>query len=120
MLLLISFLVVCHFLADFTSLSTPWMLAAKRYGKPLPPIAAHAAVHAGLMFFVLLSFTDVLMALELGAIQWISHFLIDTWKGRMSGWFPVLQDSNRREYWVLMGFDQLLHHLTILGMVALV
>ncbi|MEO6902401.1 MAG: hypothetical protein ABI315_04515 [Bacteroidia bacterium] len=47
-ILLIS-LFFCHFLADFTHLSTNWMLSAKRLGKPLFPILSHAAVHAALM-----------------------------------------------------------------------
>ncbi len=49
-------LMVCHYLADFTVLSTGWMLKAKQFGKPLYPILAHASVHALLMGFVMLLF----------------------------------------------------------------
>lgn len=40
----------CHFLGDYTHLSTNWMLTAKRLGKPLFPILVHAFVHSILMF----------------------------------------------------------------------
>ncbi len=42
-------LFICHFLADYTHLSTNWMLNAKRLGKPLHPILIHAMVHTLLM-----------------------------------------------------------------------
>ncbi len=116
---LLALLFVCHFLADFTPLSTAWMLKAKQFGKPLLPIASHAAVHACLMGVVLLFFVSPEKALMLAVIQLLAHFCIDTWKGRMSIWFPSLQDATQKEYWMLLGFDQLLHQATILGMVAI-
>ena len=119
MLLLFTLLLICHFLADFTPLSTGWMLSAKQFGIPLFPILVHAAVHAVLMLIVLLFFAEPMQALLLAAIQLTAHFLIDTWKGRMSLWFPKLQDNTTNGYWTLMGFDQLLHQLTIVGMVFL-
>ena len=114
---LLSLLLICHFLADFTPLSTGWMLKAKQFGKPLFPILIHASVHAILMLVVLLFFTEPVKALQLAGIQLTAHFLIDTWKGRMSFWFPLLQDPTKTGYWALLGFDQLLHQLTIVGMV---
>ncbi len=119
MIELFVFLLICHFLADFTPLSTSWMLRAKQFGKPLFPIFAHASVHAVLMLVVLLFFTYPEKALLLALIQLMAHFLIDTWKGKMSLWFPVFQDNTKKEFWMLMGFDQLLHQLTIVLMIAL-
>ena len=52
-------LFTCHFLADYTHLSTSWMLDAKRLGKPLYPIFQHALVHAILMFLSLNLLFDV-------------------------------------------------------------
>ncbi|MCX6185983.1 MAG: hypothetical protein NTU43_03160, partial [Bacteroidetes bacterium] len=46
-------LFICHWLADYTLLSTAWMLNAKRFGKPLFPIFIHAAMHTMLMSLVL-------------------------------------------------------------------
>lgn len=118
-LLLVTLLLICHFLADFTQLSSIWMLNAKQFGKPLLPVLVHAAIHAALMLIVLLFFTDPFKAAQLAIVQLTAHFLIDVWKGRIGIRFPVFQDSTKRPYWILLGFDQLLHQLTIVGMVSL-
>jgi hypothetical protein len=104
----------CHFLADFTWLSTSWMLNAKAVGKPLLPIFAHAAVHATLMAIVL-AFGQMTFALwfNLVMFQLLSHFLIDLWKGRMNVWFPIVQSPASKWHWILFGFDQFLHAVVI-------
>jgi len=110
-------LFICHFLADYTHLSTSWMLNAKRLGKPLFPIFAHAGMHTILMFLFLVCFTnDLGLVLKLLAFQLITHFLIDVWKGRMNGWFPALQSPANKWHWIVFGFDQLLHALVIIAM----
>jgi hypothetical protein len=109
-------LFLCHTLADYTHLSTPFMLNAKRFGRPLFPILAHASIHAGLMLTVLLFFTDTLTASCLFAVQLVFHFLIDTLKGRMNGWFPSLQSPANTWHWVVFGADQYLHALVIIFM----
>lgn len=110
-------LFICHFLADYTHLSTAWMLNAKRLGKPLYPIFIHASVHALLMGTFLLPFLNTGSLIgKLVILQLISHFLIDVWKGRMNGWFPSLQSSANKWHWIVFGFDQLLHALVIIGM----
>lgn len=111
-------LFICHFLADYTHLSTDWMLNAKRLGKSLFPVLAHASTHALLMGLFLLFFTDLTQfdIIELTAFQLITHFLIDVWKGRMNGWFPSIQYPTNKWHWVVFGFDQLLHALVIILM----
>lgn len=106
----------CHFLADFTPLSTPWMLRAKLHGTPLFPILAHASVHATLMGIVLLTF-GCQNALELICFQLLSHFLIDVAKGRASAQFPSLKSNATPGYWAVMGIDQFFHATVILLMV---
>lgn len=115
--LLIS-LFVCHFLADYTHLSTGWMLSAKRLGKPLYPIFTHAFIHACLMLVVMrVGFNiESLTALYLFMFQLITHFLIDVWKGRMNGWFPSLQSPANKWHWIVFGADQLLHAIVIILM----
>ena len=110
-------LFICHFLADYTHLSTAWMLNAKRLGKPLFPIFIHASMHTMLMSFVLgwfIGFTNDWAYLVI--FQWATHFLIDVWKGRMNGWFPSLQSPANKWHWIVFGFDQLLHALVIIAM----
>ena len=117
MILLIFLLLICHYLCDFTPLSNSWMLKAKQFGKPFFPILIHAFMHASFMLIVLLFFIDPILALKLAAFQWTTHFLIDVWKGRMNNWFPILQDNTKKYYWIIFGFDQLLHQSVILLMV---
>jgi hypothetical protein len=108
-------LYVCHFLADYTHLSTNWMLNAKRLGTPLIPIFSHALVHSLLMFIVLLFFSNnYLQILYLSLFQLITHFLIDLCKGRMNSLFPILLDNTNRFHWIIFGLDQLLHTIVIL------
>ena len=112
-------LFICHFLADYTHLSTTLMLNAKQFGKPLFPIFIHALVHTLLMSLVLgwfIGFTNIWAYLAI--FQWVTHFLIDVWKGRMNRWFPSLQNSVNKWHWVVFGFDQLLHALVIITMSA--
>lgn len=107
----------CHFLADYTHLSTKWMLDAKRFGKPLFPIFIHASVHAMLMSVVIgaaIGFTSTWGWLVI--LQWVSHFLIDVWKGKMNAWFPSLQSPANKWHWVVFGGDQFLHAAIIIIM----
>lgn len=113
-LLLIS-LLVCHYLADFC-FTTPKMIRAKADGRDPWPIMLHAAIHAGLMAICLLlwsiSWKAVLLAI---AVEWITHFLIDLTKARLSIRFLILTDQQQKPYWMLYGLDQLLHQMVIVG-----
>lgn len=111
-------LFICHWLADYTHLSTAWMLNAKRLGKPLIPIIIHALVHTILMgtFLLFMLGNNNPVVLWLCFFQLSTHFLIDTWKGRMNGWFPLLQNPANKWHWVIFGFDQLLHAIVIVLM----
>lgn len=110
-------LFVCHWIADYTWLSTSTMLAAKRFGKPLCPIFNHSCVHACLMAIPLTIFIGYkILVPYLLLFQIGTHFLIDVWKGRMNGWFPKLQSPANKWHWVVFGFDQLLHALVIITM----
>jgi hypothetical protein len=113
MLIALIALNVCHWAADFTHLSTDWMLNAKRYGKPLYPIFIHALVHAILFFSVVLVLYDLDKAIFAGGFQLATHFLIDLTKGRLSFWFRRLEDPTNKFHWWVFGADQFMHHLVI-------
>jgi len=117
MILLIFLLLICHLLADFSPLSTDWMLRAKSKGSPLFPIFVHAGVHGFLMLIILFFFIPMALAFKLSAFQWISHFAIDVLKGKMNVFFPSVANPSNRLYWMLFGFDQFLHQSIILLMV---
>ena len=107
-------LLFCHYLADFC-LTMPVMIRAKADGKPLWPIALHALVHAVLIGVCLLVF-GVRWGLlaQLMLLEFASHFIIDTLKARLTAHFPILADARRKPYWMLYGFDQLLHQLVVI------
>ena len=113
MTLLLIALLVCHYLADYC-LTLPVMIRAKADGKTYWPIVLHSIVHAALVGVCLLlwsvSWSQMLMLM---ALEMVSHFIIDTAKGRLSASFPVLADVQRKLYWMLYGFDQLLHQMVI-------
>lgn len=111
---------VCHWLADFTHLSTSWMLNAKKHGKPLYPIFVHALVHALLFFVTIWALYDLDKALFAGGFQLITHFFIDLLKGRLNLWFKKLEDMYARPYWIVMGADQMMHHFVIIITIYLI
>lgn len=118
-------ILICHWAGDFTHLSRPYMLKAKKFGKPLQPILDHAAIHAFLMAMVVLFYCDrsIMMGVNiLGVffIQLISHTTIDLLKGRCNGWFPILQDNTKYPHWYVFGLDQVLHILIIVVITNLV
>lgn len=119
-LLLLS-LFFCHFLADYTHLSTAWMLKAKQFGTPVGPIFTHAFIHGSLMLVVITCFFGItgVVALDLFLIQVITHFLVDVWKGKMNVWFPALRSPANKWHWIVFGFDQFLHAVVIVWMVFL-
>ncbi len=112
--LLLIALLVAHWFGDFSPLSTPWMLNAKRLGKPLFPIFVHAGVHAVLVAVVLFFYCDVRMMMLFAGFECITHFLIDVLKGRLQSVFPVLNDAHRPPFWMLFGADQFLHILVLI------
>lgn len=113
MVLLLVALLVCHYLADYC-FTTPSMIRAKAEGRRLWPIMFHASIHAGVVGLCILPWgiswrmLSLLVSLEL-----VSHFLIDTAKGRLTAHYPVLADMQGKPYWMLYGFDQFLHLLVI-------
>lgn len=112
-------LFVCHYIGDYTHLSMPFMLTAKKIGKPLSPIFDHAGLHALLMWatmILLLPKSKWILVLCLCFLQLISHSIIDILKGRMNVWFPSIANPANKVYWYIFGLDQLLHALIIILM----
>lgn len=124
MILLIT-LFFCHYLADFTPLSRPFMLEAKRFGKPLGPILQHAFVHGAVMWMPLIiacgeNEHSQYLPFFLYLFQVSTHFVIDTLKGRVNGWFPQVQSPANSLHWIVFGFDQFLHAVVIILMVGMI
>lgn len=131
LLILIATLNVCHYFADYTHLSTNWMLSAKRTGSPMFPIFCHALVHALLMGIVIAVYLKIKTGLPIFGdtydltdtaitFQLVTHFFIDTLKGKLNVCFPEMANPANKIHWYVFGADQLLHQLVILTMVALI
>ena len=113
MTVLLVVLLVCHYLADFC-LTLPMMIRAKSDGRNVCPILLHASVHAMLMGVCLLLFGVAWrLLLIMMLIELVPHFVIDVAKARLSVAVPILADTQRKPYWMLYGFDQLLHLLVL-------
>lgn len=113
-------LLAIHYLCDFTHLSTPEMLKAKRVGAPLLPIAKHASMHAVFMAISAYFMGGVLAAVIVYIIELSTHLAIDTLKGRLNVWFPALANPASAYHWYVFGADQLAHILVIILMLHLI
>ena len=111
---------LCHWAGDFTHLSNAWMLEAKRFGKPILPIAVHAAVHASLFFLVACGLHGFYWGIVALGIQLGSHLLIDIAKGRINYYFPSVRNIDNPYHWWLFGADQFLHQMIIFLIVYLI
>jgi hypothetical protein len=110
-------LFVKHFIADFPMQKPYQYLNKGEYGHPGGLF--HALNHASLTLIVFSYFTgETFFSLVLAGIDFVAHYHIDWAKVQITkrfGWGPTTHE----EYWWLMGFDQLLHALTYIGLIAL-
>jgi hypothetical protein len=103
------FLFIKHFICDFPLQATPWMYRNKGTYLHLGGIA-HAGIHALGTLLVLAPFLGSL-AIMYAAIDMLVHYHIDWAKMNVSKRYD-LQPNNSERFWILLGFDQLLHHIT--------
>lgn len=113
-------LFLCHFLADYTYLSTNWMLTAKKFGYPLFPIFVHASIHAILMGFIILIYLPLYETVIISLIQLSTHWLIDIGKGRLNKANPSIMDPTNKLHWCVFGMDQFFHTIVIIMMYWLI
>lgn len=112
---------LAHWACDFTQLSRPYMLQAKKFGTPLMPIFHHALLHGlsmGIITFF--AFFNPISALLVFSLITIVHFAIDTAKGRVNALIPITQNPTNVYHWWVFGFDQFLHILTIIMVIKLI
>lgn len=120
--ILLTFLLVGHYLGDFTPLATRRMLEAKLTGTPLGPIALHALVHA---IFVGIAVTAIarpapLLLLAAVAVEFWTHLVLDWFRGRLGARRPAYGDPGQPIFWRALGLDQLAHALVLVAIAALV
>lgn len=77
----------------------------------------HAGVHAaGSMIAFLVVGSPLLFVILVCAVEWIVHFHIDWWKGRVT--FDRKLTPADAAYWRASGIDQALHQLTYVVMIG--
>lgn len=102
-------LFIKHFVCDFPLQSNPWMYRNKGTYGHLGGIT-HAAVHGVGTALVLVPFIGR-AALMYALIDMVVHYHIDWAKMNLTRRHD-LQPDNSEWFWILLGLDQLLHHLT--------
>lgn len=117
MILLITFLLVKHFIWDFWY-QPPYMWQNKGTFGHWGGIV-HSGIHAVTTFAILLFFTAMPIAVMAMIFEFILHYLTDYAKmniNRVKGWGA----TTHNEFWQLTGFDQLVHQLTYIAILAMV
>lgn len=119
---LLALLFVAHFLGDFTPLATSRMQEAKMAGTPLGPIALHALIHAVLVGVVVIGVVRPapMLVLAAVAVEFWTHLGLDWFRGRLGARRPALTDPGGQAFWTVLGLDQLVHALVLVGIGLLV
>lgn len=123
-----------HFFADFP-LQNVYMFGKGNAGWDfVPPLLAHALVHATLSFIIAYWFTGAFFfSFALGLFDLVIHFIMDRIKAgpKYLGRYGYLakhefssaseaQLHNDKKFWVALGFDQMVHHLTHFAIIHLI
>ncbi|MDP1766446.1 MAG: DUF3307 domain-containing protein [Methylotenera sp.] len=109
-------LFVKHFICDFLLQATPWIYRNKgTYGHAGG--LAHSALH-GIGTFAALAYWLGIHAWLYALADALIHYHID-WAKMNANQKLNLKPDNSEWFWILLGFDQLLHHLTYLGIIAI-
>ena len=116
-ILLLVLLNLKHFLLDF-AYQPPYQWHNKGTYGHLGGIV-HAGQHSLATLVLLCFFTHPVAALWLSFVEFFIHYHMDWFKmnyNKKKGWGP----TTHNQFWILLGFDQLIHSLTYIGIAALV
>ena len=112
-LFLLTGLVAKHLVADYT-LQSAWMIKGKGSVFQLGGYL-HAGIHAvgTVIVFMLFTIPTALLWI-LVAVEFVVHYAIDFAKRNFGDHLSSI--DNPRVFWMINGFDQLLHHLTYIAL----
>ncbi len=127
-----TYLIVKHYVVDFTRLQTPWMYLNKgKYGHPggLVHSLLQAVMSAPLFLWAVTQsdgyalatwykLAQLQMVGVLILLEFLVHYHMDwfkVWLQTKKGWLP----HTSPHYWSLLGVDQMVHHLTYVTMLAI-
>lgn len=104
-----------HFIVDFPLQAFPYQYENKgtygHFGGIL-----HSGLHTIATLLILLFFVSPQAAFNLSLLEGLCHYHIDWAKMQLNkrmGWGPTTHE----QFWMLLGFDQLLHFLTYVAIV---
>lgn len=97
-----------HFLADYV-FQTSYMLKKSQTNNWILPLLSHSLVHGFFTLFILITY-GYIQLWYLFLIDIIVHFLVDAVKARPQ--FLGRFNPSQKQFWISLGFDQMLHHLT--------
>ncbi len=104
-----------HFIVDFPLQAFPYQYRNKgTYGHPGGML--HSGLHIVGTFFAVLFFVPPGWALLISVLDGECHYHIDWAKVQITnrmGWGPTTHE----QFWILLGFDQLLHFITYVAIV---
>ncbi len=103
-----------HYVADFLLQTGPMARGKERLQGWFWPLLAHASCHAALTLLISLAVAPRLWWLAF--IDLAVHLAIDHGKTSLARWGQWKTDQ--AQFWWLLGFDQLLHQLTNIGLAA--
>ena len=101
---------VKHLLGDYV-FQTGWMVRGKgRSGAGFVfPLSVHVLVHAVMTLGILLVVHPKMWYLAL--VDFAAHFIMDRIKASPQ-LFGRYSDTTKQSFWIPLGFDQMVHHLT--------
>ena len=104
-----------HWIADFL-LQGPYQYENKGIYGHLGGII-HSAIHAAFTFVILSQYFqfEFALACTYATVEAVIHYHIDWSKVQLTRLFK-LAPTTSEQFWWLLGFDQLLHQITYLGM----
>lgn len=108
---------VKHFICDFP-LQREYMLKKMMPGwEFVPPLALHCSVHAVMTLMIVMVYNPALWFCAL--IDFATHFIMDRIKSGPK-YLGRYHDRDKSGFWNALGFDQMVHHLTHLGIIWII
>jgi hypothetical protein len=100
---------VKHFLADFPLQGEYMLQKVSGEWDFVLPLGVHCAVHGAMTLAIVMAVDTQLWWLAL--VDFVIHFVMDRIKSGPR-YFGRFNDKSRPAFWNVLGFDQMVHHLT--------
>ena len=103
-----------HFAADYLFQHNYMLKKVSPHWDFVGPLTLHCAVHGLMTLFIVMYFNSSLW--WLGVADFTIHFLLDRLRSGPN-YLGRFKDINTSLFWWILGADQMLHHLTHIGII---